>query len=172
MAWAKKNSKPLGDDIIAISRVAMSYVSRREYAAEELRKKLIERGAEPAAAKESVDCMVQLRYVDDARFAAAFVRDRREFRPCGEIILRRDLAAKGVSPEIIDNAIAEEYDETRQREALHQLIEKAAASMPEDPAKKRPYVNRVSRRFIGKGFPQSMVMDEISCLRNSIEDDI
>jgi regulatory protein len=45
-------------------------------------------------------------WIDDARFAHAWIRDRMALRPCGARRLRAELLTKGVAPQIADDAIA------------------------------------------------------------------
>lgn len=47
------------------------------------------------------------RYVDDDRYAAAYVRDRMRFSGWGALKIRSSLRAKGIRREIVDRAMAE-----------------------------------------------------------------
>lgn len=161
MAWPRKNYKPLGDDLTAINKAALGYLSRREYSVAELTAKLRERGADESVLDESIRRLQELHYVDDSRYAAAYVRDRREFHPRGVAVIRRELAARGVDPAVAEKAIEEEYDEDTQRQTLRRLMVKAAAAMPEDEAAAAAYRRGIARRFIAKGFSQGMVFDEL-----------
>ena len=70
--------------------------------------------------------------------------------------------------ELIDAAIEEEYDEERQRQALRQLLRKAVAIAPVDDEEQMvKYRSKVIRRMLSKGFPQSMVWDEVDFLLTS-----
>ena len=165
MSWAKKNAKPLGDDITAINKAALALLGRREYSQKELRAKLTERGADKEVLDAALSRLVEVGYLDDSRYAAAFVRDRRDFHPCGAALIRRDLAAKGVSAELIDIAIEEEYDPERERETLRDLVAKAMAAAPGDEQGRDKYLQRLIRRYLGKGFPQNMVIEELQDIR-------
>ena len=62
MAWPRKNYKPLGDDLTAINKAALGYLSRREYSVAELTAKLRERGADESVLDESIRRLQELHY--------------------------------------------------------------------------------------------------------------
>jgi regulatory protein len=45
-------------------------------------------------------------WIDDSRFARVWIQDRQALRPCGARRLRAELLAKGVAPQIAEEAIA------------------------------------------------------------------
>lgn len=169
MAWQKsRKTNDLASAPDKILSAALAYLAKREYSELELRRKLLGRGADEAVVATALNALKEKHYLDDARYAAAYVRDRREFRPCGVAVLKRELTAKGVAMEFIDAAIEEEYDEERQRQALRQLLRKAVAIAPADDEEQMvKYRSKVIRRMLSKGFPQSMVWDEVDFLLTS-----
>jgi len=96
--------------------LAMRALARRPWARRELETMLRKRGA---GAGEVGDVMTKLSgagLLDDASFAAAFVRSRIATRGASVWLLRRDLARKGVARDVADLAISavmadEEIDE-------------------------------------------------------------
>ena len=162
MAWNKKRKiNDLASAPDKILSAALNYLAKREYCERELWQKLTARGGDPESVREALSALKEKGYLDDYRYATAFVRDRREFRPCGAAMIRKELSAKGVAAEIIETAIEEEYDEERQRETLRTLLLKAAANAPQNNAEEMlKYRNKIIRRMLSKGFPQSMVLDE------------
>ncbi|MDR7520849.1 MAG: regulatory protein RecX [Armatimonadota bacterium] len=79
-------------------------------------------------------------WIDDARFARAWVRDRMALRPSGPRRLRAELLARGVAPAIVAEAIAAELPEGAE-EAL--ALEQARGrlrrlqGLPPDVARRR-----------------------------------
>lgn len=88
--------------------------------------------------------------IDDAKFARLWVESRINFNPMGEIVLRQELKAKGVSDAIID-AVMEEclkgYDEygTASRMAAEQF--RRFAKLDKRKAMKRLYDFLTRRGF-------------------------
>lgn len=169
MTWHKsRKSDDLADAPDKILSAAFAYLAKREYSEQELRQKLLNRGADETAIATVLSFLKEKHYLDDARYAAAYVRDRREFRPCGIAVLKRDLTAKGVAPELIAIAIEAEYDEEQQRDALRRLLRKAAALAPyENDDEMKKYKAKIIRRMLSKGFSQSMIWDELDILLTS-----
>ena len=82
--------------------------ARREYCSAEMYAKALSRleGDEKAAA-EVMEALVGDRYVDDARYAAAFARDKASLDGWGPVKIRYALAAKRVDRPLIDAALAQ-----------------------------------------------------------------
>jgi len=158
MAWRKAKNDLAGAAEQVLS-AALHYLSRRDYAVAELRDKLLARGADAERVSEVITRLRQEHYLDDARYALAYTRDRREFRPCGAAAIRHELARRGVAEELIAAALDAEYGEEEQRLALRRLLAKAAP--PRDGEDRRRTHERLCRRLLAKGFPQAMILSEI-----------
>jgi regulatory protein len=91
----------------------------------ELRRKLRGKRFE----KDDIEnAMLRLRnekWLDDDRYAAAFVRSRANKR-VGQSRIRRELQAAGVNQDSAQQAIAQNVDPEREHEALRQLCQKRA----------------------------------------------
>jgi regulatory protein len=86
----------------------------------ELRRKLRAKKFE----KDDIDLAIarlhREKWLDDERFAGAFVRTRANKR-VGKLRIRRELHAAGVSDETAEKALAENVDAERERESLEAL---------------------------------------------------
>ncbi|MBR7148980.1 MAG: RecX family transcriptional regulator [Firmicutes bacterium] len=77
--------------------------------------------------REIAECMaflVDLSFIDDRRYALKFVEISMEKRR-GPLRVRHELQEKGITGEIVDEAIANGYDRTTERELALELAEKA-----------------------------------------------
>lgn len=93
---------------------SLRFVSYRPRSEKEIRdfltKKLKKWKVFGAAAVDKVIVrFTELGYVDDAKFAAWWVEQRRTFKPKGAQLISRELQAKGINREIITNALAGKY---------------------------------------------------------------
>ena len=86
--------------------LALRLLGRRDYTSAELQEKLVARGAAP---EEVASLMAALRgqgLVDDRRVAAAHVRSASRVKLRGRARIARELAARGLDRDVIDEALA------------------------------------------------------------------
>ena len=76
--------------------IALRYLARREYGIEELRRKLIHRGAESGLAEKIVSDLVDADLVSDQRFTEMYVRTRMRSL-FGPLKIRAELRGRGIS---------------------------------------------------------------------------
>ncbi len=146
--------------------------SRAEYCSGQIRKKLMEWsernrvvGKEPfsAAQIESVlSALVEENYVDDRRFAHAYVRDKARFAKWGRVKIVYNLGLLGVDKEIVNSAI-EENGLLFSNELLEQIVLKKWESLGDKLtiAAKR---EKVLRFALGRGFGYDQILPIIKRL--------
>ena len=131
--------------------------SRREYCRKDVLKKVMTAlDGDAAKAEEVVGKLVEERYVDDRRYAAAFARDKASIAGWGAAKIRYMLAAKGVDREIIASAL-EEIDVNRADARLEKLMENKARSLKDDPQRRI----KLLRFGIGRGYAYEEVSSMI-----------
>jgi len=86
----------------------------------ELRRKLRAKKFERDDIDAAIARLHKEKWLDDERFAGAFVRTRANKR-VGKLRIRRELQAAGVSDSAAEKAIAENVDAERERESLEAL---------------------------------------------------
>lgn len=113
--------EPTEDELRSrIRNSALGSLTRREHARAELAAKLQSRFDSPALIAETLDWLASLNYLDDARFAEAFVRAG-VLKGRGPQRIRRELQQKGVDPDIAERALVEsEVDWLAQARELHE----------------------------------------------------
>lgn len=122
--------------------------SRREYCRKDILKKVMTAlDGDAAKAEEVVGKLVEERYVDDRRYAAAFARDKASIAGWGTAKIKYMLAAKGVDREIIASAL-EEVDVSRADARLEKLMENKARSLKDDPQRRM----KLLRFGVGRGY--------------------
>lgn len=131
--------------------------SRREYCRKDvLNKVMTALDGDAAKAEEVVGKLVEERYVDDRRYAAAFARDKASIAGWGAAKIRYMLAAKGVDREIIASAL-EEVDVSRADARLEKLMENKARSLKDDPQRRI----KLLRFGVGRGYAYEEVSSMI-----------
>ena len=91
-------------DEAGIRDIAIRYLSRREYAIEELRQKLVQRGADDLLTQQVVSDLADEGLVSDQRFTEMYVRTRVR-RLFGPLKIRAELRARGVSDHLISEEL-------------------------------------------------------------------
>lgn len=104
---------------------AMAYLAVKARSEGEMRAHLAKRGWPDAVIEEMIDWLYSYEYLDDDAYAAAFIRDRLRFHPCGSLKLRYDLAAHGLGEGVIDRAMARNYPSSLEAKLAQHFYDKA-----------------------------------------------
>lgn len=107
--------------------------SRAEYCSEDIyRKALKDLEGDAEAAARVVAELKEDRYVDDARYAAAFAREKASLQGWGPVKIRFQLRGKGVSEADIATALAE-IDMDKADARLEKLLAEKLRTLEGDP---------------------------------------
>ena len=87
-----------------VREIAVRYLTRREYGVEELRQKLLQRGADSTIADTVVGDLAEENLVSDKRFTDMYVRMRIR-RLFGPLKIRGELRGRGIADYLIDKAM-------------------------------------------------------------------
>ena len=100
--------------------LALAYIVRRMRSRWELSDYFRRKGYDEALASQIAARLEKLGFIDDEKFAEAWVRNRRLLKPVSKRWLTQELRQKRVADEIIERVLAE--DETDERTVLRELI--------------------------------------------------
>ncbi len=121
------------DDIKAVKSQLEALCAKREYCVADIRRKALERlEGDREKADELVAALVADKFVDDARYASAFAREKASLQGWGPIKIRFQLRAKGISDAVISGAL-EEIDADKASARLQKLLENKWNSLRDDP---------------------------------------
>lgn len=108
--------------------------------------------------------LVEEKYIDDCRYAEAYVRDKYRFNKWGRVKIAQGLRMKGIDKETIDTAM-EAIDKMEYLDILRDLIK---AKRKSTRGKNDFEINGKLVRFaIGRGFEYSAIRQ---CLDGDIDD--
>ena len=134
--------------------------SRREYCVADIRSKLLKAlEGDESKADAALKRLIEEKYVDDLRYATAFVRDKSAIAGWGQVKIRYMLASKGISREIIAEAL-EEIDGNRAQDRLNRLLQTKYKSIKDDPQCRL----KLLRYALGRGYAYDDVSSEIDRL--------
>ncbi|MDR2466877.1 MAG: RecX family transcriptional regulator [Prevotellaceae bacterium] len=112
------------DDVL---RSMQQLCSSREICISEAAAKMKKRNVADADAEKITAMLLQSGYIDEERYAKAFVNDKFAFDKWGAHKIRRALAVKGISETHIDKAIAEDENLAENSDAaVYRLLVKKA----------------------------------------------
>lgn len=97
--------------------VALGLLAYRPRTAEELRRRLARKDFPDDVVQATVDDLAERGFVDDAEFAAMFVRDRVRSKPRGKRRLVQELRARGVAAATAARAVDRTLEEEERSEA-------------------------------------------------------
>ena len=107
--------------------------SKAEYCrADMYRKALKDLEGDEEAAQKVVEALVAEKYVDDARFASAFAREKASLQGWGPVKIRFQLRGKGVPDSVIAAAL-EEIEPEKADARLEKLLSAKARTLEGDP---------------------------------------
>ncbi|MBM3469687.1 MAG: regulatory protein RecX [Armatimonadetes bacterium] len=133
--------------------VALGLLQRRLRSRAELESALRRRGVPRDEALAAIGELARSGWIDDARFARAWIADRLALRPSGARRLRTELAIRGVAPAVIAEALAAQLlPEQEEAMALRQAGDRLRRlrGLPPNVARRR-LVGWLQRRGYSSG---------------------
>lgn len=134
-----------------------------EYCTHDMRKKMLNWELPEGAEERIIDKLIDEKFIDENRFAHAFVRDKFRYNHWGRVRIAQELRLRHINSSDIEDALTEIEDED------------TLASLREMIAKKRPSVKgkseyeirgKLIRFALGRGFS----MDEAIKVVGSLDD--
>ena len=132
--------------------------SRREYCVSDVLSKALKGlDGDKEAADKVVEKLVEETYVDERRYAEAYAREKSSISGWGEVKIRYMLSAKGISKDIISQALTE-IDTAKADTRLEKLLENKYRTLKDDPQWKM----KLLRFALGRGYSYEQVNDIIN----------
>lgn len=132
--------------------------SRREYCTSDVFAKALKGlDGDREAAVKVVEKLVEEKYVDNRRYAEAYAREKSAISGWGQAKIRYMLSAKGISKEIISQAMTG-IDADKADLRLEKLIENKYRTLKDDPQWKM----KLLRFALGRGYSYEQINDIIN----------
>lgn len=134
--------------------------SRREYCRSDILKKVVSAlDGDRQGAEKIVDILVDEKFIDELRYASAFVRDKSSLSGWGAVKIRYMLSSKGIPRDVISEALGD-VDEGKARARLEKLMENRYRSLKDDPQCRL----KMLRFGLGRGYEYDEVSSVIDML--------
>jgi regulatory protein len=141
----------------------LKFRPRSEY---EMRQRLKKKGFCESEIKETLIFLKQKRFIDDLRFAKAWVESRAK-KPLGIKRLKQELRIKGVKKELINQAVEELGDKYNEEDVIKELVRRRWERLGNiEPAKAR---RRIFAYLVRRGFSQDVILEEINSIIRGYE---
>lgn len=139
-------------------RKASAQCASREYCPNDWVEKLRKAKMAPAEAEAVVARLVEEGFINEERYARAFVHDKTAFAKWGRIKTRLSLRQKGIAPACIEEALAS-IDENAYQEALADAIRQKSRQVKDgDPKTARM---KTAKYAISRGYEPDLVFKAI-----------
>ena len=133
---------------------ATAICSRAETCAFDIMEKLRKWGLEEEDAREVIQQLKEEKYIDDERFARAYVKDKFRFNHWGRQKIAFMLSSKKIGKEIQEAAFEEIEDEPYDEQLAKLLADKEKTIKATDRYDKR---NKLMRFAMGRGFESDKI---------------
>lgn len=134
------------DRVRQARETAIALLGYRPRSISEVRRHLLQKGYDEAMVERVVTYLKEVHLLDDQAFAEYWTEQRTTFKPRSKMALRQEMAAKGLSREVIEEAMAGISDEEMARQAASQRAYRWA-QLPYDE-----YQQKMSRYLQARGF--------------------
>lgn len=159
----KKGKKSMEEEARILSRLA-DMCSKSEHCTYDIKEKLRKSELDGEAQARIIERLQKDRFIDDARYAEIYARDKARFNNWGPIKIRYELRRRGIASNMCDNAIAE-VDENIFDESLRKSIEsKRRMTHQSDP-------NKLKASLLQYGCSKGFEYEQVARMVHSILND-
>ncbi len=113
-------------------------------------------GLSDADARSVLERLIKERFIDDGRYASAYVREKMRFSGWGERKIRMALRTKSIAPQLIDEAMAQLVPAESAERLEEMLRKKAAKTSARDTYELK---GKLVRFALSRGFDLEEVLD-------------
>ena len=167
--WREKNAALRGSEAFEAAReVALRRLDRHSCTEEELRTAIVTRGFSQDLAQQVVCRLVEVGLVNDRHYAEAFVRDRFSLSGKTGRALSQDLQRRGISQELIHQALDQIGDED-QEERARELVRKKIATF--HGVSRDTAYRRLTSLLARKGYSAHICVSVVSEILTSYEEE-
>jgi regulatory protein len=147
---------------------AIKLLASRARSENQLRERLLAREwAAPEIVDECIARLKELGYIDDLKFAENYASSRMSAKPLGRSRLAREMAAKKLSSETIDEALDTVFEEQTEESLIDRAIQKRIRThgRPVD----RAGTGRLFAHLARLGFEYDLILRKLRSLKTSDE---
>ena len=149
---------------------AIKILMRRAHSVHEMKQALERRCEDKSLIKKVLDRLKSAGYIDDARYAKQFARQRTEVRKQGKFRVARDLRARGVPDRHIEAALDTVFTETDEAALVRARLRRRLAHLRAPLDQRR--LASLYRSLLAAGFSADVIRAEIRAFRRKAADPV
>jgi regulatory protein len=153
-----------------IRSAALKLLALRSRSERQLRERLLAKfPADSVAIEQCITDLKESRYIDDAQLARNYAASRLKAKAIGRNRLSRELEARGISRDVIDQALGSEVDETTEESLIDQAIQKRIRinGRPTNKASAKRMFDHLARL----GFQYDLIRRKLKALKANVGDE-
>ncbi len=131
---------------------AINYLVKRIHSEKELRTKLLQKKHKLEMINEIIDELKEKELIDDYKYALIYTDEKTRTKLWGERKIKSELMKKGISNEIISQAISEKFPEENKLENAIELASKKIKSLSYKNLEKRKLAEKVYSFLASRGY--------------------
>lgn len=142
---------------------ATTRCAQRECCRQDIRKKWMDGGLDEDLCERLLDRLEDEGFIDESRYARAFVHDKLEYDHWGRIKMTQALRLKGIRRSTIDEAMAEVIDEDHYREVLRHILQQKIRTLSfdtDDREESYKALQKLVRFAASRGFEPDLIFQE------------
>jgi regulatory protein len=140
--------------------LAYRLLNARDRTVSEMQRQLERKGVEVTTREQAIRTLGELGYLDDERFARAFIADKRELEHWGEDRIRSGLLARGIDRDLVQTQL----DQIRGGDAeteLERALSLLRVRFPAPPRERRER-DRALGVLLRKGYDSELAIDALT----------
>lgn len=162
------------DPVVAAREICLRLLADRAHTRQELAQALRRRGVPDEAAGSVLERFDEVGLIDDAAFAAQFVRSRHNHKGLARRAIAMELRHKGVDGEVAEEALGEvdaDSEYRRARELVDRKLRSLAVTTPEQrTVATRRLVGMLARKGYGAGTAYGVVREALIAHGTELDD--
>src|SRR5262245_13091513 len=132
--------------------LALQKLTRRPYAIVELKRQLLKYSEDETLIDSIIQQLIQRGYLDDRKLAEAFVQSGFEQKLRGRSRIEEELAARGVDPKLVRNALQEHFPTSEEPGQLSRALERKLKTLT--PPLHTKSLSRLYNYLLRQGFSE------------------
>ncbi len=146
------------NEISKATKCAYRQLKLRVQSCRELCSKLERKGFSPETVQKTMSLLEEKGLIDDKRFAEIWVSSKLKMRPTGAIVLKRELAEKGIREDIVESILSDV--KSSESEVIRELAKKRIKQIADLPKLKA--AKRLHDFLLRRGFEFDAVKDTVN----------